>query len=327
MPKLTLSEIRQNAITFASEWKDVSSERAEAQTFWNQFFKVFGIHRPSVASFEEKVRNLGGAFDRIDVFWAGVMLGEHKSLGQDLSKATSQAFNYVQLLTNEQRNAEIPRHIVVSDFAQFVIYDLESNDPTTPIAKFATKKLHENIGSFGFISGYETSPTRSEDPINIRAVEILGKLHDSLEDGGLEGHDLEQFLVRVLFCLFAEDTGIFDPDAFRMIVDQSRTDGSDLGATLAHLFAILNTPTKKRARNLTPEQHAFPYVNGSLFEERLGFAAFNSAMRSALLKCCDFNWGAFAPQCLAHFFSPSWQERRGDINDDKSGPITHQNKI
>lgn len=65
--RLSLSEIRANAMKFATEWTDVSSERAEAQTFWTDLFSVFGIRRRSVASFEEKVRNLGGAFDRIDV--------------------------------------------------------------------------------------------------------------------------------------------------------------------------------------------------------------------------------------------------------------------
>lgn len=148
--RLSLGEIRSNAIAFAHDWADATSERAEAQSFWNDFFKVFGIPRRSVASFEQKVRNLSGAFDRIDVFQTGVMLGEHKSLGSDLSKAASQAFEYVQSLTREGRTDELPRYIVVSDFARIVLYDLEAEDAGVPIADFPTKKLHENIRHFGF---------------------------------------------------------------------------------------------------------------------------------------------------------------------------------
>lgn len=300
--RLSLSEIRSRAIAFAHDWKDASSERAEAQTFWQAFFNVFGINRRSVASFEEKVRNLGGSFDRIDVFYTGVMLAEHKSLGQDLSKAASQAFDYVQSLTREGRGDEVPKYIVVSDFARFVVYDLESEDPATPIAKFPTAKLHENIRMFGFLWGQDTKPVDPEDPINVKAVEILGELHDALEHGGYRGHQLERFLVRVLFCLFAEDTGILEPDTFRQIVDQSRWDGSDLGPALARLFRVLDTKIDDRPANLPEDLKALPYVNGELFSERLDFADFTGPMRAALLKCCNFNWSRISPAVFGSLF-------------------------
>ena len=103
--KIAQAEIRNNAIRFAHEWKDEESERAEAQSFWTELFAVFGIHRRSVASFEAQVKNLDGAYNRIDVFYRGVMLGEHKSAGQDLTKAQSQAFQYVQDLTRNGRES------------------------------------------------------------------------------------------------------------------------------------------------------------------------------------------------------------------------------
>ena len=204
--RLTLSEIRANAMKFAAEWADGASERADAQSFWTELFAVFGIKRRSVASFEEKVKNLQGAHGRIDVFYSGVMLGEHKSKGEDLSKAASQAFDYVQSLQREDRASEIPQFIVVSDFQTIVVYDLESPDPAQPLANFKTNKLHENIKHLGFLSGYSTKPVDPEDPINIKAVEVLGALHDALDKGGYKGHNLERFLVRVLFCLFNQRT-------------------------------------------------------------------------------------------------------------------------
>jgi hypothetical protein len=300
--KFSLSEIRRNAMAFASSWSDASSERADAQTFWTEFFAVFGIHRRSVASFEEKVRSLKGSFDRIDVFYSGVMIGEHKSRGEDLSKAASQAFDYVQSLTREGRQDEVPQYIVVSDFARIVLYDLEAKNPAEPIASFPTIELHENIRYFGFLSGYSTRPVDPEDPVNIRAVEILGELHDALEKGGYTGHKLERFLVRVLFCLFADDTGIFEPDTFKIMVKATRTDGSDMGLVFARLFKVLDTDRPERSPMLPDELKELPYVNGELFREDLGFAEFSSEMHKALLKCCDFNWSRISPAVFGSLF-------------------------
>lgn len=300
--RLTLSEIRANATAFAAEWRDAASERADAQSFWTELFAVFGIKRRAVASFEEKVRNLGQGYDRIDVFWAGKMIGEHKSRGEDLGKAASQAFNYVQLLTSEGRQDELPRHVVVSDFARIVIFDLDSENPATPVAEVPTAKLHENIRHFGFLSGYNSKPLDPEDPINTRAVEVLGELHDALERGGYRGHQLERFLVRVLFCLFADDTGIFEADAFKILVENTRSDGSDLGPALARLFKILDTPQKERHQNLADELKALPFVNGELFREDLGFAEFNRPMRAALLKACNFDWARISPAVFGSLF-------------------------
>jgi len=300
--RLSLSEIRANAMKFAAEWADVTSERAEAQTFWTELFGVFGIRRRSVASFEEKVTNLDGRFDRIDVFYAGVMLGEHKSTGQDLSKAASQAFDYVQSLTRDDRGSEIPQFIVISDFQTIVVYDLDSADPAQPIAEFKTRKLHENIRHLGFLSGYTSRPVDPEDPINIEAVEKLGKLHDALERGGYKGHPLERFLVRVLFCLFANDTKLFPDEEFKALIKSSRSDGSDLGALLVRFFKVLDQPKADRNLKMPEELRGLPYVNGELFREDLGFAEFDGPMREALIECCDFNWSRISPAVFGSLF-------------------------
>src|SRR2546423_1457363 len=125
---LSWNEIRNRAITFAREWPDATRERAEAQTFWNEFFNVFGIRRRIVASFEEPVRNLGGAYDFIDLLWRGKLIAEHKSRGRDLGKAHTQALNYIQSLQREGRGDEAPRYILVSDFARFALHDLEPEE-------------------------------------------------------------------------------------------------------------------------------------------------------------------------------------------------------
>ena len=101
---LSWNEIRHRAIAFSKEWTGVKREQAEKQTFWNEFFNVFGIPRRAVASFEEPVKNISGEYGYIDLFWPGKVLVEHKSRGKDLSKAESQAFRYILDLAREGRS-------------------------------------------------------------------------------------------------------------------------------------------------------------------------------------------------------------------------------
>ncbi len=300
--KISQSEIRNNAIRFAHDWKDAQSERADAQSFWTELFAVYGIHRRSVASFEEKVKNLDGAYNRIDVFYSGVMLGEHKSRGQDLTKAQSQAFDYIQDLTRTQRQSEIPQYIVLSDFHRIVVFDLDSADPATPVADFLTEKLHDNTRHLAFLTGQITRPIDPEDPINIEAVEILGRLHDALESGGYTGHPLERFLVRILFMLFADDTGIFVQDDFKNIVKESRADGFGLGAIIEQLFQILDTPIPDRPSSTPDEFKDLRYVNGQLFSEQLPVVNFNESTRQALLDACNFYWARISPAVFGSLF-------------------------
>ena len=144
-----------------------------------------------------------------------------------------------------------------------------------------------------FLTGFATSDsfpaTRYTPPrlaqLNLKAVTIMAGLHDTLKAGGYTGHDLERFLVRVLFCMFAENTHIFEPEAFKLYIENHpHPDGNDLGRALAELFQTLNTDTHLRQRNLDEDLQDFPYINGALFAERLQFAAFNADMRTAFLR-------------------------------------------
>ena len=265
---LSWNEIRHRAIAFSKEWTGVKSERAEKQTFWNEFFDVFGIRRRVVASFEEPVKKISGEYGYIDLFWPGIVLIEHKSLGRDLGKAESQAFHYIQDLAREGRLDEIPRYVIVSDFARIALHDLEPEDqrplPLFDFSRVATvefplAEFHKHIHDFAFIPGYKQHKFEEHDPINIEAVEIMGRLHDALEAGGYSGHKLERFLVRILFCLFAEDTGIFERESFKLyLLNRTAHDGSDLGQHLARLFDVLNTPPERRQKNLDETLAAFP---------------------------------------------------------------------
>lgn len=308
---LSWNEIKQRAIVFSKDWKAETREDAEAKSFWDDFFNVFGLKRRLVATFEEPVKNLKGSFSYIDLFWKKMLLAEHKSAGKDLGRAGSQAFQYIQELANSGRQNEIPRYVIVSDFARIAIHDLEPEDPKTyqPI-EFPLTEFHKNIHHFAFIPGYKQHKYEEQDPINVKAVEKMGDLHDALASGGYTGHDLERFLVRILFCLFAEDTGLFEREAFSLYLEnRTSADGSDLGMHLARLFAVLNQKPEQRQKNLDETLAAFPYVNGDLYSEDLGFADFNSAMRDALLKCTDFDWSRISPAIFGSLFQAVMEPR------------------
>jgi hypothetical protein len=292
---LIWNEIKTRAITFAKEWENESSEDAEAKSFWDDFFNVFGVSRRRVASFEKAVKKQDGKQGFIDLLWKGIILVEHKSRGRDLNKAFQQAKDYFPGL----KDHELPKFILVSDFQLFRLYDLDNN--TT--SEFALKDFIQNVHLFGFIAGYEKRTYKEEDPANIQAAERMGKLHDALEGSGYTGHALEVYLVRLLFCLFAEDTSIFERTLFQDYIDQNtKEDGSDLAMHLAQLFQVLNTPKEKRLKTLDESLDAFPYVNGKLFEEMLPFAAFDSKMRDMLLFACGLDWSKISPAIFGSMF-------------------------
>ena len=311
MSALSWNEIRQRAMGFSREWESGARERADAQTFWNEFFDVFGIRRRTVASFEEPVKTLKGTYGFIDLFWKGRLLAEHKSAGMPLDKAESQAFAYIQSLEREGRGDEIPRYIILSDFARLVLYDLEPGEqgelskegPDVAYIEIPLVDLHQHVRHFAFIIGQQTHRFHEEDPANLEAAAIMAELHDAVEEGGYTGAQLERLLVRILFCLFADDTGIFEGPLFQNFVEyRTRPDGSDLGSQLSALFEVLNTPAEARNKFLDEDLAAFPYINGELFAEPLRLAGFNRGMRTCLMAACRFDWSRISPAIFGSLF-------------------------
>lgn len=292
---LSWNEIRNRALEFSKEWENETRENAEAKSFWDGFFKVFGIQRRKIGIFEKHVKKLGNKEGFIDLFWPGTLLVEHKSRGKNLDKAFEQASDYFEGL----EDYELPRYVLISDFAKFRLYDLEENTDR----EFKLKNLVDNVQLFDFIAGYEKRTYKESDPVNIEAAELMGKLHDKLKENGYEGHDLEVYLVRLLFCLFADDTGIFEKDIFLdFIQNRTSSDGSDLAARLTELFQVLNTPEEKRPKTLDDSLSIFPYINGKLFEEQLLVASFDREMRRILFESCYLDWGKVSPAIFGSLF-------------------------
>ena len=315
---LSWNEIKHRAIAFSKKWQHETREDAEAKSFWDAFFLVFGKERRVVASFEEPVKKLSGDWAYIDLFWPGTLLAEHKSAGKDLGKAHAQGMEYIRALVDSGRGKEVPRYLIVSDFQRIAIHDLEpEQDPDAPLLQrlppsfeFPLADFHKHIRHFFFMAGYRQHKLNPEDPANEEATQLMCDLHDALEAGeygtdttGHAGHELKQFLVRLLFCLFGEDNGIFPTRAFQLYVeDHTAADGSDLGPKLGQLFDVLNTPEDRRQKHLDPDLLQFAYINGDLYRERLALPAFTTAMRAKLLACCAFDWSRISPAVFGSLF-------------------------
>jgi len=293
--RLGWDEIKRRAKAFSEEWKDAHYERGQTQTFYNEFFEIFGIKRKQVAIYEQRVKLLNSKHGFIDLFWPGTLVIEQKSANLDLGRAQGQALDYVEGL----HATDQPRWVLTCDFQTWVLLDLESRTEL----KFPLADLHKHITAFDFMLGRKVS-FETQAGVTIKAAELMGKLHDALEESGYVGHDLEQLLVRLLFCLFADDTGIFQPkDIFLQLVENdTRPDGSDVGRVLNDLFDVLDTPEDSRQSTLQAELNAFPYVNGRLFAGRLRTPHFTKAMRDHLLDAARHDWSGVSPAIFGSLF-------------------------
>lgn len=296
---LSPNQIRANARQFSLDWQDAVKENAESQTFWNEFFAVFGINRRKIGGlFEMPIKKLSGTQGRIDVFWKKRLLCEQKSRGEDLDKAIEQALGYLQSLDQYQAE-DFPRYVIVCDFQTLQLFDTE----TLERRQILVADLADHIELFGFMSGYEVEFRAVQEATNIKAAEKMGRLHDELERNGYDGHPLKVMLIRLLFCMFAEDTGIFNRYQFEdLITKRSREDGSDLAGWLSQLFDTLNRPQGKRFKNLDEQLDAFEYINGELFAETMPPAAFDASMRRELIAACQIDWRTISPEIFGALF-------------------------
>ena len=314
------NEIRKAATAFSKRWKGAYDEKSQAQSFLKEFFAVFGVDAVTVATFEHRVKFADGSQGYVDCFWQGKILVEMKSRGKNLDAAFQQAMDYVRSLRSDGASpsrkgghdgegavaTQLPRAIVVSDFARMRFYDLSRDCALT---EFAMKDLRKYVTLFGYMIGAdEDGEIREQDPVNRRAAEKMAALHDAMKTVGYSGHPLEVYLVRLLFCLFAEDTGIFKPGQFcEFIKHGTSSDGRDLAPQLALLFDTLNR--ENRLSNLDETVSAFPYVNGGLFAESLPMAAFSAEMRKALLDCGALDWSKISPAIFGAMFQGVMDEK------------------
>lgn len=304
MTKLSWGDIETNAIAFAKRWKDCEgNEKQQAQSFEKDLMSVFGVDWLE-GLHEYQVYDSEGKIGYIDYLLPGKILIEMKSKGESLVRAYNQGYDYTKCLKPD----EYPELLLVADFDYIQVTNLKT---MKTFNKFKLNQLKKNVRMLGTLAGYNSEVTFKTDiEVNIDASYKMAKLHDALKDSGYVGENLEQYLVRLLFCMFAEDTGIFEEKAFENYIMDSKEDGSDLSARIVMLFETLNTDEKDRMTTLPASLNRFRYINGRLFKKTLPTAYFDSKMRKTLIDCCDFDWSYISPAIFGAMFQGVMDDKR-----------------
>ena len=287
------------AAEFADKWKSFTDEKQHARGFWSDFFRALcGVEDEEIAGIEYEKRvksSISGNQEYIDVYWKNVALIEHKSAGENLDKAELQARGYWLSLPPGYR----PKTIIISDFLNFRLIDVALNRTHD----FPLSKLPENIHRFeAIISGNRTRISEEEITVDQEAAKLMANLYLELEAHGFEGHEVSVFLIRILFLLFGDDTGMWTKNSFLKLVMGTKEDGADVGSKLDALFGVLNTPYDKRSNQLIDELKLFPYVNGGIFAEKIAVIDFNKKMRVALVDVANYNWTTINPTIFGSLF-------------------------
>lgn len=283
---------------------DEVREQSHCIPFYEELFSAFGIDSSKASKYERRVKDPQEGTKRIDVFLPSKLLVEQKSPGKSLDEAQHQALAYIPLLEHRR---EWPDYVLLSDFACFRLLQMDKSKPmpeASEIWNFTLHELPKKIDLFGFLTGFQRVSFKEQQPVNRKAAELMAALHDELASTGFTGHDLEVFLVRLLFCLFADDTGLFrEPDIlYTFLQDNTRPDGSDTGSKLQEFFQTLDQPDNKRSQALSPLLLKLPYVNGGLFSERLDMPSFTPTAHEMLLEACAFGWADVSPAVFGNMF-------------------------
>ena len=288
-----------SAEIFAERWHKEESEKQNAQSFWREFFiDVCGVSdlREAEIEFERPVINSKkGTTNSIDVFWKNTVLIEHKSAGKDLDVAEQQARGYIVSLPPALR----PPVIIVSDFARIRIIEYLINESF----EFGLKDLPKNLSRIEkVIEGHTGAITNVEVEADQKAAKLMADLYLQLEKNGFKDHQASVFMVRILFCLFADDTRMWKTGLFKSLIQDTREDGKDVGSRIQSLFEILNSPKEQRPNQIDDLVSDFPYVNGGLFKEQIPTIHFDKEMRIALIRACDYDWSFINPTVFGSLF-------------------------
>jgi type I restriction-modification system DNA methylase subunit len=299
--RLSSTEVKKRLQQFSKRFRYAENEQREATMFWAEFYSCFGISAADATVYEKQVRKLDGNVGRIDSFIPGLLIVEHKSRGRDLEAAYEQAEDYFIALKPEER----PKYIITSDFARIVIYDLEAKQRN----ETSIEELPKHASWFKFLLEGKQEAIVEEREIDRNAAYTISKLHEALLRINFKGRDLEVFLTRLLFCLFADDTGIFNENGqFRRFVESAKPDGSDIGQKIGELFEVLNTADDDRYSTLEDNLKAFPYINGNLFAERTRIPVFDSDLRKLLISCATLDWSGISPAIFGAMFQGVLEE-------------------
>ena len=293
---LDWKDIKNSAAKFSIRFKDAKKEESYKQTFWNEFFQMFGIDAIEVGMYEQFVKKFDNHAGEIDYFWPGKLIIEHKSAGKDLDAAYNQAMDYILGIEDRKK---WPRYIIVSDFKRIRLIDIvEHHDDTILLSD-----LVNHIEKFSFLAGYNNKRIEGQHPVNVKAAEVMGRLYDLLKESNYPEEDLDTLLIRLVFCMFAEDADIFEKNIFSAYLEfHTNDDGAGMGGALTEIFAVLDTPLENRQTTMISELRNFPYVNGGLFSKQIYAPSFNREMRDILFEASRLDWRYISPAIFGSLF-------------------------
>ena len=299
---LSLDEIRRRCTKVVADWaEEPGDERQQAQSFIRDLLGAFGITQTKAALYEKRAKRTStGRRGYIDALIPGLALIEMKSAGRDLEAAEAQALDYMEDLGDIER----PSRVITSDFKTIRILDIEAEDGADTV-QFPLEELPLYAEDLAFLAGFQTRAFGSveQEKASIRAAQIMGRLYSELEKTGYSEHESSVFLVRLLFALYGDDSGMWERDLFYEFLEKrTREDGTDLGAQLVMLFQIMNQPEAVRPANMDSLLSRFPYVNGGIFGESTSIPYFDSTMRELLIEACMFNWSEISPAIFGSLF-------------------------
>lgn len=315
-----MSDINQEqaAKKFVERWRaEEGNEDRQSRSFWIELAQdLMGISNPThVLDFERKVRGR-----KIDVFYEdmGVLI-EQKSRGVDLDKKSERSkkageetpYQQAKWYADNLPYSVRPRWIVVSNFDEFRIHDLDADDPEHDYTTVTLDELADQLHLFGFLTDKSASRLVKEKELSVKAGEIVGRLYKSLaaqyksiDTDPVEQRSLNVLIVRFVFLLYAEDAGLLhEHQAFLNYM--RNVEPEDMRAALMQLFEVLDTPEDQRDPYLSERLAAFPYINGSLFAKAdIVIPQFTQQIKYDLLKEAsqDFDWSGISPTIFGAAF-------------------------
>ena len=301
------------AADFAERWKGRGYEKGDSQVFWTELLsEVYGVENPSTfIRYEEQVKVDKTNFIDGHIPSTKVLI-EQKSIGKDLREPITQSdgsrlnpFQQAKRYAAELPYSERPRWIVTCNFSEFLVYDMEQ--PNGEPEQILLEDLGKEYYRLMFLVDSKNEHLSKEMQVSMQAGEIVGKIYEALlkqyDDNSPEAlRWLNILCVRIVFCLYAEDAGVFNHDQFHDYL--SRYDAEDLRNALIRLFEVLNTPLDKRSKYLKEDLKAFPYTNGGLFEEEIEIPQFTDELKATLLRnaSLDFDWSEISPTIFGAVF-------------------------
>ena len=288
-------EIQISVKKFVSKHRNDTSEEQQKQSFLKDFFMIFNKDVYDLGRFERPVYDSDGNYvGAADYFIPGLFLEEHKSAHYTVDEAMDQARDrYYPNFKHEN----IPKYILGCNFREFFILDL--TDQTQ--YRFGIDNLPKNIGLFRFIIG--KPKTDKTIPVNQEAAELVGRIFNNIKDK-FTGTQAGYFMTRLVFCFFADYTGIFMQK--RMFLDYikkyANEDGSNFALILKSLFSVFDQRKDTEDRKSSSALNAFPYINGSLFSDKIEFPEFDKDVMDSIIEAASYDWSSVSPVIFGSMF-------------------------